>query len=653
MNPLFKAGYFVIIPLIILLMLLVAHLPSAGATPKPETVHPPAAEPALPPILITAAGRQPRQLLAASDERANYQDETDEAVQPDLPVHYPDSIDGLAILAERCANCHGDIGLGDGQLAGGLPNPPAAYASIDFLRAAVPADLFSTVTGGLIDRGMPPFGPTSSNPLSEDQRWNVIAAIYSLATPLESVERGQEIYEENCTSCHGTEGQGDGPAGVEYEEVALDVASFRYLSNVSNQAVFDQLKASDLDGAHEFDLTNDDLYSTIDFIRTFNYQYVDALASFRPIEAGTISGQVLNGSTGEILNSRVVATLRGFTPDLQMPIEVSGSIKDDGKFTFDVADVPQDLIYQVYINYGGLDFSSDFGQIAVDKSELDLPITVFENTSDPGVISIDQLHIILDFGQDFFHVSELYVASNSEARVFVGESGQASDGTFLLALPPGAQNVNFQRGFGSVASFDQTSDVISTNGGWADTLPVRPGSGSLNLLVQYTLPYEDETLFSHLLHYPTSAVNLVMPDSGVSLKSDGDWTDTGQQVVGTGAVATYGQMSLPEESQLTISLEGKPRSAAATPATVLTDKWSELLVGGATAFTVLIIAAVLLRRWRVAPASVTDRQALLQEIALLDEAFDLGEISQEDYKRQREELKAELIAVWTDENMKN
>jgi hypothetical protein len=171
------------------------------------------------------------------------------------------------------------------------------------------------------------------------------------------------------------------------------------------------------------------------------------------------------------------------------------------------------------------------------------------------------------------------------------------------------------------------------------------------MLVQYTLPYEDEATISHLLHYPTSAVNLVIPDSGVSLKSEGDWTDTGQQVMGTIAVATYGQIALPGNSQLAISLEGKPRSAAPTPATVFTDNRAELLVGGAVAFAVLIIAAVVIRQWRVAPTPVADRQVLIQEIALLDEAFDLGKIDQEDYQRQREELKAELIAVWTDENI--
>jgi mono/diheme cytochrome c family protein len=601
-------------------------------------------------IILGALLLHPRQLTAASAERANYQDEADEAGQPDLPDLYPDSAEGLAIHTVRCANCHGEFGLGDGELAAGLPNPPAAHASLDFIRAAVPAELFSKVTEGVIDRGMPPFGPASSNPLSEDQRWNVIAALYSLGTPMESVERGQEIYEDNCVSCHGVEGGGDGPGAVEFEGLPLDIASFGYWSNISNQAVFDQLKGSDLDGAHEFDLADDDLYSTIDFIRTFNYQYVDALAPLHPIEEGTISGRVDNGTTDETLTSELVATLRGFTPELQMSVVLSDTLGTDGMFHFGVADVPQDLFYRVSVDYGGIDFSSDFGQLAFDNPELELPITVYENSSDPGIISIDQLHIILDFGQDFVNVSEFYVASNNEPVVYVGETGQAEDGTFLMSLPTGAQNPVFQRGFGSVDSFIPANEVITTGSGWADTFPVRPGAGTLNMLVQYTLPYEDEAAVSHLIHYPTSLVNLVIPESGVSLKSGGDWTDTGQQVMGTAAVATYGQTALPENSQLTISLEGKPQSAAPTPAAVLTDNKTELLVGGAVALAVLIIAAVVLRQWRQRPAPAIGRQALIQEIALLDEAFELGKIGQEDYQRQREELKAELIDLWTDEN---
>jgi len=94
---------------------------------------------------------------------------------------------------------------------------------------------------------------------------------------------------------------------------------------------------------------------------------------------------------------------------------------------------------------------------------------------------------------------------------------------------------------------------------------------------------------------------------------------------------------------------GAPSSAAPTPASSISGNNTEILVGAAVALAVLFIAAVVIRQWRMTPILAADRQSLLEEIAILDEAFRTGEISQEVYQRYREELKAELVAIWSDE----
>ena len=276
----------------------------------------------------------PRELAAGAGIRGYFQDGSEKSDRPGLPGQIPDASGGLAILAERCSNCHGQFGLGDGELAASLPNPPAAYASLEILRSAVPAVLFLTLTEGRIDKGMPPFGPTSSSPLSEDQRWNVIAAIFSLGTPLESIERGREIFEINCALCHGAEGRGDGPESGNFKSSVLAISSVPYWSNNSNEMVFNRLAGSDFDGAHDFELNDDGLWAAVDFMRTFSYAYADALASFRPIEVGRINGQVHNGSINEILTSEASATLRGFTPELQLSLQLTEPVGTDGKFDF-------------------------------------------------------------------------------------------------------------------------------------------------------------------------------------------------------------------------------------------------------------------------------------------------------------------------------
>lgn len=60
---------------------------------------------------------------------------------------------------------------------------------------------------------------------------NGLPEVYrSRRNPLEStasnLEAGERIYERNCASCHGTSGQGDGPAGENLEPRPTDIARF-------------------------------------------------------------------------------------------------------------------------------------------------------------------------------------------------------------------------------------------------------------------------------------------------------------------------------------------------------------------------------------------------------------------------------------------
>jgi mono/diheme cytochrome c family protein len=80
------------------------------------------------------------------------------AQESEIPTLPPDAETGQPIHAERCANCHGPLGQGDGELAPNLPNPPAAHGSAEYLRTAVPVEMFNTITDGRIPQGMPTDG---------------------------------------------------------------------------------------------------------------------------------------------------------------------------------------------------------------------------------------------------------------------------------------------------------------------------------------------------------------------------------------------------------------------------------------------------------------------------------------------------------------
>ena len=129
-----------------------------------------------------------------------------QAISQAFPSSPPDPEAGKPIYAEKCAPCHGETGQGDGPNASQLPNPPAALGNPDFARRATPAQWFSVVTQGNMERFMPPF--TS---LSDSQRWDVVAYAFSLSAAPDAVAQGKDLYQASCARCHGDQGLGDGP----------------------------------------------------------------------------------------------------------------------------------------------------------------------------------------------------------------------------------------------------------------------------------------------------------------------------------------------------------------------------------------------------------------------------------------------------------
>jgi mono/diheme cytochrome c family protein len=574
-----------------------------------------------------------------------------------------DALSGRAVFNDKCAGCHGLLALGDGEAVSELGgNMPTALADPDFLRAAVPGELFGVITEGRVEKLMPPFGAGTENvdPLPETQRWDVIAYIYSLGTPEESVALGRLVYDENCLACHGSEGLGDGPQAGDLENDPGNLSDPSYWSQVSNQKIFDILSSGSQIPEHEYGvgdngLAEDEIWSAIDYIRTLSYVYLDAQAPFKPLDAATVFGNIVNGTTGEAFaEDDASAELRGYNQDLVETLVMTTMVDAEGGFIFELTDVPPDQFYRVGISYGGVEFGSDFGGVTPTDPELELPITVFETSSDPSVVSIDRLHQILSFFEGGVSVSEIYFVNNDSNSVYVGESGNPDEGTFEMVLPGDAQEIAFQRAFGSLENFIPANEVVFTGQGWADTFPLRPGPGTLIMLASYVLPYEEGVTISHPILYSASEVNLVLPDAGVSLSDKEDWEDLGQREMGTANVSNYRKIDVPAGAIMTLNLEGEPDLESATSSILALDAQSELLIGIGIAVVVIGVAGVFVWRWRQEPVDAElydhyDREELLQAIADLDDDYELGRVSDQRYQAEREQLKSELVALWEEE----
>lgn len=572
-----------------------------------------------------------------------------DVVVPETP---PDAENGLAIYTERCMVCHGELGDGQGLQAIEAGLEPATFADPAYRLTAVPSLMFDIINNGNLAAGMPPFGQASSNPLSDAEMWDLVALAYSFSTRPGDIAAGEAL-------------------AAELEADTATWPGLDYWFSRSNEQILAELENEDILGIDVSGLNEAEKLSLVDYGRSLHYTYTDPLAAFAPVELATISGQVINGSTNEIVTEGEVR-LRAFTAQLEEMYVETALVGEDGRFEFQIEDVPADWVFLADVGFGDLTFNSDAVQVSVAEPAVELPMFVFDTTTDPSVVVIDRLHMIITFAEDVVTVSELYIFSNTASAVFVGESGDYAEGTVQVGLPTGANNISFQRGFGTTMdTFIPATNFMQTDTGWFDTTPLRPGAGSLNLLVNYELPYDEELLLAHPLAYTLAGgASVIMADAGVEI-TDSEWVSQGAQATASGSFVSYVNTSLAGADAISLTLDGRPTQILDGQGNALPmrNQTNELIVGGVALAAMLAVGFFLVQRWRTypevetaaagAPRSVTttapqrtavrrrdDKTTLLQAIADLDDAYEAGELDEAEYQQQRQALKDRLTAVW-------
>ncbi len=90
---------------------------------------------------------------------------------------------GKKIYGSLCASCHGASGKGDGPSAVALPVKPQNHTDGKYMNSLVDKYLFDFIKGGGASVGksmlMPPWG----GQLKDEDIWNVLRYIRSLAVP--------------------------------------------------------------------------------------------------------------------------------------------------------------------------------------------------------------------------------------------------------------------------------------------------------------------------------------------------------------------------------------------------------------------------------------------------------------------------------------
>jgi mono/diheme cytochrome c family protein len=587
----------------------------------------------------------------------------------------PDPARGEADYVEKCAPCHGDAGLGDGPDASELPNPVSPLGDPNFARQAAPADWYLMVSNGNLQKFMPPF-----NSLSVPERWDVIAYAFTLSTTPEEVARGQELYIENCASCHGERGEGDGPEAGSLSVSPVNFTDQEFMGTRSAADLFTSI-TDGLGEMHSYvDLPENDRWALTSFLRTLTFAEAtpeptpesdtpetpegdensevtatpEDAAAEPPAEAetptdskkGTVTVEMVSIS-GSPLPSGMEVSLFVFENMAQvysttLPLSDAGFAE-----AVDVPMQPEQFIFAT-TDHEGVVYGSDIAVVEPEINAVSLAIPYYEPTTDISVLKAERLHIFFDFAsEDIIQVFVLYIFSNTSEKVLAAESNDAP--ALVFPLPDGATNLQHDAGM----EF-QVADLSDGFG----VLTVYPSTEQYQILYSFEMPYDKNKVdFDLPIALDTSAVIVMMPENGVEIESN-RLMDAGMRDIEGVSYNLYNGSNLQAGEQLDMAVSGKPKAPAVAGETSTGIDTSTGLVIGLAAFGVVLVGAgvyIWMRNrdqdddWDEfeddeAPAlpEIDNPNDLMDAIITLDDLYEKGEIPEGAYLERRAELKERL-----------
>jgi hypothetical protein len=365
------------------------------------------------------------------------------------------------------------------------------------------------------------------------------------------------------------------------------------------------------------------------------------------VTEGSIRGVVRNGSEGGLLPEVIEVNLYGF--DGQQEALSETTIADEnGEYQFAGFEVLPGRVFVTTVEYQGTIYASDVAHF-IEESELDLPITIFETTSDMSYLQIDRMHVILDMpNEGLLQVTELWILSNLGDRTISSESG---DGILAVELPDGATNLAFESGM-------LGTRFQVTAGGFIDLEPIRPGNGSHEIVFSFNMPFDQYLDFSQPVPYPTEAVVLLTPEGIVMLEGEGV-QDAGVRQMSGMTIHNYNKGPISAGDVLTFVVKRISGSGVAAEGS---DSMVEIMIGAVVFIASLGGIGVWRYRrkkedkvdlneslWSEEPTNdlegLDDRDQILQAMADLDDAYEAQDIKYAYYQKRRNALKRHLIEM--------
>ncbi len=340
-------------------------------------------------------------------------------------------------------------------------------------------------------------------------------------------------------------------------------------------------------------------------LRLCVYTHLVMLALFISTPIFALTGRVVNQTLNRVEPNIEVSYILHETGDITIVRDTTDS---KGQFILDVPSDPgADPPPMLLARYNGIDYP---GNPAPAGDIVD--ISVFETTDSDTAISLSSHHILLDAQAGT--VTYIFIVHNHGDRTYLtgGDHGHGLE----IPLPDGV--TDFIRAPQGVHLHDTLL---------VDPRPIIPG----NSQTFFTFSIPPSNRIAQRITYPTAGMDLFVQPADTPVSTT-ILQDLGGITLGNQVFQRFGAEQLAPGTQIDIRLSSSEFSLTPNLQTTI-----GIIAASALALAILVIY---MRSLKTTP---NRRTILLEQIADLDERYESGKLSEDDYKNRRNALKAEVI----------
>jgi len=202
----------------------------------------------------------------------------------------PEPANPAAAYHELCERCHGEKGDGNGKVAWYLDPSPRDFTKAAFMNSKPRERFAESIRTGVAGTSMPPWGRA----LKDEQVAGVLDYVLQtftrepqralkphklpqqnpVAMDAQSAARGESIFMQRCTGCHGRKADGKGPNSLDILPHPRNLRNSWFVDKVSDNRLFDSIlygvQGTAMPSWIDYGLSQENVGDIVNFIRSIN-----------------------------------------------------------------------------------------------------------------------------------------------------------------------------------------------------------------------------------------------------------------------------------------------------------------------------------------------------------------------------------------------